>query len=125
MKNMNLFGAIRFKKWSAVRRGIGSKVAGRFVKYIQHRKDLSQVYIIASRCWYPFAIVKDAFYVLGSFATASCTRCKYQVKADDIREDIFAQRIPLCPKCRVNALPPILEINPNESYRGNSKDNII
>lgn len=35
----------------------------------------------------------------GSFATASCTRCKFQVKAEDIREDIFEQRIPLCPKC--------------------------
>ena len=35
----------------------------------------------------------------GSFATASCTRCKFQVKAQDIREDIFEQRIPLCPRC--------------------------
>lgn len=58
------------------------------------------------------------FSLKGSFATASCTRCKYQVKADDIREDIFAQRIPLCPKCRVNALPSIAETNPNENYRG-------
>lgn len=69
----------------------------------------------------PLTPLTIAFYVEGSFATASCTRCKYQVKADDIREDIFAQKIPLCPKCRVNALPPILDINPNESYGGNSK----
>ncbi|KYN22259.1 NAD-dependent deacetylase sirtuin-1, partial [Trachymyrmex cornetzi] len=41
----------------------------------------------------------------GSFATASCTKCKYQVRANDIREDIFAQRISTYSKCRVNALP--------------------
>ena len=36
----------------------------------------------------------------GSFATASCTKCKRKVEAEDIREDIFAQRIPFCPVCR-------------------------
>lgn len=56
--------------------------------------------------------------VKGSFATASCTRCKYQVRADDIREDIFAQRIPMCPECRVNSLPSLSEMNSNENYRG-------
>ena len=36
----------------------------------------------------------------GSFATASCTKCKRKVEAEDIREDIFDQRIPFCPVCR-------------------------
>ena len=36
----------------------------------------------------------------GSFATASCTKCKRKVEAEDIREDIFSQRIPFCPVCR-------------------------
>ena len=36
----------------------------------------------------------------GSFATASCTKCKRKVEAEEIREDIFDQRIPLCPVCR-------------------------
>lgn len=58
------------------------------------------------------------FIVEGSFATASCTRCKYQVKADDIREDIFAQKIPMCPKCQINVLPSLTEINSSENYRG-------
>ncbi|KAG5330815.1 SIRT1 deacetylase, partial [Acromyrmex heyeri] len=57
------------------------------------------------------------FFVEGSFATASCTKCKYQVRANDIREDIFAQRIPTCPKCRVNALPSLSEMNCSENYR--------
>eukprot|EP00112_Aurelia_sp_Birch-Aquarium-sp1_P007922 Seg1865.9 transcript_id=Seg1865.9/GoldUCD/mRNA.D3Y31 product="NAD-dependent protein deacetylase sirtuin-1" protein_id=Seg1865.9/GoldUCD/D3Y31 len=35
----------------------------------------------------------------GSFATASCTNCKYQVNSDFIRKDIFDQVIPKCPIC--------------------------
>lgn len=57
--------------------------------------------------------------ISGSFATASCTRCKHKVTADEIREDIFAQRIPLCPRCPQVALPPRNDIeNRYESYKG-------
>lgn len=35
----------------------------------------------------------------GGFLTATCTRCGYQVDCEAIREDIFAQRVPLCPRC--------------------------
>lgn len=35
----------------------------------------------------------------GSFATATCTKCKHKVKADEIKEDIFNQRIPFCKVC--------------------------
>jgi NAD-dependent protein deacetylases, SIR2 family len=58
---------------------------------------------------------------LGSFATASCTRCKYKVTADEIREDIFAQRIPLCPRCPQATLPHVNDVeNKYESYKGMS-----
>lgn len=57
--------------------------------------------------------------ISGSFATASCTRCKHKVTADEIREDIFAQRIPLCPRCPQVALPPRNDTeNRYESYKG-------
>ncbi|OON23693.1 transcriptional regulator, Sir2 family [Opisthorchis viverrini] len=36
----------------------------------------------------------------GSFATATCTSCKYQVSGDEIKETVFAQSIPYCPRCR-------------------------
>lgn len=36
----------------------------------------------------------------GSFASASCTSCKYRVSGDQIKDDIFAQKIPYCPRCR-------------------------
>ncbi|KAG2463361.1 NAD-dependent protein deacetylase sirtuin-1 [Polypterus senegalus] len=35
----------------------------------------------------------------GSFATASCLLCKYKVDCEAIREDIFNQVVPRCPKC--------------------------
>lgn len=38
----------------------------------------------------------------GSFATASCTNCRFQVDSNAIKEDIIAQRIPLCPRCNTN-----------------------
>ncbi|KAJ8248213.1 hypothetical protein GJAV_G00239630 [Gymnothorax javanicus] len=35
----------------------------------------------------------------GSFATASCLICKHQVDCEAIREDIFNQVVPHCPRC--------------------------
>lgn len=43
--------------------------------------------------------IKNVITCHGSFATASCTRCKHGVDATVIREDIFAQRIPFCTRC--------------------------
>ena len=50
----------------------------------------------------------------GSFATATCMKCKNKVDAEIIREDIFAQKIPHCPQCGENQnratpehLPPV------------------
>eukprot|EP01135_Chromosphaera_perkinsii_P001937 Nk52_evm4s213 gene=Nk52_evmTU4s213 len=38
----------------------------------------------------------------GSFATASCMVCRYQVDESVIKEEIFRQDIPMCPKCKEN-----------------------
>lgn len=35
----------------------------------------------------------------GSFATASCLRCRTQFPGSSIEEDIFASRVALCPLC--------------------------
>ncbi|XP_017798056.1 PREDICTED: NAD-dependent protein deacetylase sirtuin-1-like, partial [Habropoda laboriosa] len=89
----------------------------RFIKMLDKQKKLLRNYSQNIDTLEQVAGIENVIECHGSFASASCTRCKYQVKADDIREDIFAQRIPLCPKCRVNNLPPISELNPNESYK--------
>lgn len=41
----------------------------------------------------------NLFFFLGSFATASCTQCGHKVSAENIRPDVFEQRIPRCPIC--------------------------
>lgn len=35
----------------------------------------------------------------GSFATATCIECKTKVNGSELKDDIFAQRIPLCKSC--------------------------
>lgn len=35
----------------------------------------------------------------GSFATASCTSCRYSIDGMAIREDVFQQSVPKCPRC--------------------------
>ncbi|XP_078036474.1 sirtuin 1 isoform X1 [Augochlora pura] len=89
----------------------------RFIQMLDKQKKLLRNYSQNIDTLEQVAGIENVIECHGSFATASCTRCKYQVRADDIREDIFAQRIPLCPKCRINALPPISEYNSNENYR--------
>ncbi|KAL7023094.1 hypothetical protein ACKWTF_012489 [Chironomus riparius] len=38
----------------------------------------------------------------GSFQYARCTKCRYRISGDDIRDHIFQQRIPLCHICNKN-----------------------
>lgn len=49
----------------------------------------------------------------GSFKTATCTHCKHRVSCEDIRADIFAQRIPICNKC--GPLQPKEQTNPTSA----------
>ena len=44
-------------------------------------------------------IKKSNIDVLGSFDTARCMVCKHHVNSNDIKDDIFSQRIPYCPVC--------------------------
>jgi len=46
--------------------------------------------------------IKKVFQCHGTFATASCLHCKKKVKSEDIRKDIFEDRIPYCEKCSGN-----------------------
>lgn len=52
----------------------------------------------------------------GSFATASCTKCNVVVSSDEIRDDVLAQRIPMCAICN--------PINTNESPTENQAKRI-
>ncbi|CAD6226456.1 GSCOCG00005833001-RA-CDS [Cotesia congregata] len=88
----------------------------RFIKMLDKKKKLLRNYSQNIDTLEQVAGIENVIECHGSFATASCTKCKYQVTAEDIRADIFAQRIPLCPKCFTNSLPSLSSTNTNDNY---------
>jgi len=48
-------------------------------------------------------------FCAGSFATATCTACKRKVGADEVRDDIMAQRIPMCRVCVPEGVADVTE----------------
>ena len=54
----------------------------------------------------------------GSFATASCTSCKYQVDCEVIRSDIMNQIVPKCPKCLANNSDAFAVMKPDIVFFG-------
>ncbi|CAB0045260.1 unnamed protein product [Trichogramma brassicae] len=81
----------------------------KFIKMLETQKKLLRNYSQNIDTLERVAGIENLIECHGSFATASCTKCKYQVQADGIREDIFAQKIPLCPKCLETSLPAFKE----------------
>ncbi|XP_021936542.1 NAD-dependent protein deacetylase sirtuin-1 isoform X2 [Zootermopsis nevadensis] len=90
----------------------------RFIKMLEKHKKLLRNYSQNIDTLEQVAGIQNVIECHGSFATASCTRCKHKVTADEIREDIFAQGIPVCPCCPQVVLPPIHDTeNKYESYK--------
>jgi NAD-dependent histone deacetylase SIR2 len=46
----------------------------------------------------------------GSFSTASCLVCAYQVPASEIEADVKAKRIPVCPRAGTDVCPRSVEV---------------
>ncbi|XP_034938806.1 NAD-dependent protein deacetylase sirtuin-1 [Chelonus insularis] len=88
----------------------------RFIKMLEKQKKLLRNYSQNIDTLEQVAGIENVIECHGSFATASCTNCKFQVTAEDIREDIFAQRIPLCPKCFIDLSPSLASMNSNDNF---------
>jgi len=73
----------------------------RFIRSIEKHGKLLRNYTQNIDTLEQVAGIERAVQCHGSFATATCTLCKYKVQADQIKDDIFQQRIPYCPKCEV------------------------
>lgn len=71
----------------------------RFIKMLEDKNKLLRNYTQNIDTLEQVAGIRNVIECHGSFATASCTKCKFKATADTIRDDIFAQRIPMCPKC--------------------------
>lgn len=74
----------------------------RFIRKIEERGSLLRNYTQNIDTLERIAGISRLIECHGSFATASCTRCKFRINGDAIREDILQQRIPICFKCNPN-----------------------
>ncbi|GAA5982482.1 hypothetical protein JCM5350_000428, partial [Sporobolomyces pararoseus] len=53
----------------------------------------------------------------GSFATASCLKCRRRYPGSHIEEDVFASRVPLCPPCTAESESLRLEVEAEKVRR--------
>jgi NAD+-dependent protein deacetylase SIR2 len=72
-----------------------------FLRLLQDKNKLLRVYTQNIDNLEHLAGVREDKLVQchGSFATASCMRCKLQVSGEEIREDILNGNVPKCPAC--------------------------
>lgn len=71
----------------------------RFIKKLEERGVLLRNYTQNIDTLERIAGISRLIECHGSFATASCTRCKFRINGDAIREHILQQRIPVCFLC--------------------------
>ncbi|MCJ8730853.1 hypothetical protein PDJAM_G00189220 [Pangasius djambal] len=71
----------------------------RFIAMLDKREKILRNYTQNIDTLEQVAGVQRVMQCHGSFATASCLVCKHKVDCDAIREDIFRQVVPHCPKC--------------------------
>ncbi|XP_054166819.1 NAD-dependent protein deacetylase sirtuin-1-like isoform X2 [Oppia nitens] len=79
-------------------------ISHRFIRFLENKNKLLRNYTQNIDTLEKAAGIDRVITCHGSFATATCTHCKYRVDASVIKDDIFEQRIPKCPHC-----PPDLD----------------
>lgn len=72
----------------------------RFIRMLEMKQKLLRNYTQNIDTLEQVAGINNVIECHGSFSTASCTKCKYKCDADSIRQDIFTQHIPVCPRCQ-------------------------
>lgn len=79
--------------------------AHRFIKLLEDQDRLLRNYTQNIDTLEQVAGIKKVLNCHGSFATASCVTCGHQVPGASIKEDIFAERVPSCPRCNDSERP--------------------
>uniref|UniRef100_A0A336MTZ0 protein acetyllysine N-acetyltransferase n=1 Tax=Culicoides sonorensis TaxID=179676 RepID=A0A336MTZ0_CULSO len=77
-----------------------------FIKMLEMKGKLLRNYTQNIDTLEQVAGIRNVIECHGSFATASCTKCKAKVVAETIREDVFHQRIPMCQICNPGVPSP-------------------
>lgn len=77
-----------------------------FIKMLESKGKLLRNYTQNIDTLEQVAGIRNVIECHGSFATASCTKCKAKVDAETIRDDVFNQRIPICQICNAGVASP-------------------
>lgn len=77
----------------------------RFIRSLESHNKLLRNYTQNIDTLEQVAGISNVIQCHGSFAAATCQRCGYKVAADAIKDDIFQQRIPMCPHCTPPTTP--------------------
>lgn len=77
-----------------------------FIKMLEAKGKLLRNYTQNIDTLEQVAGIRNVIECHGSFATASCTKCKAKVIAETIRDDVFNQRIPMCQICNPGVASP-------------------
>ena len=80
--------------------------AHRFIKLLEDQGTLLRNYTQNIDTLEQVAGISKVLNCHGSFATASCVTCGHQVPGASIKEDIFAERVPLCSRCHDSSERP-------------------
>lgn len=75
-----------------------------FIKKLEEKQRLLRNYTQNIDTLETVAKIQNVIQCHGSFATATCTTCKFKVDSDYIKEKIFKQEIPYCDKCKSNEI---------------------
>ncbi|KAF9990191.1 NAD-dependent histone deacetylase sir2, partial [Entomortierella chlamydospora] len=82
-----------------------------FIKMLEDQGKLLRNYTQNIDTLEQKAGIRNVLQCHGSFATASCIRCKHQVPGDDIKESILKQQVAYCKVCRTPS--PALQSQPD------------
>ncbi|KAJ3319923.1 NAD-dependent protein deacetylase sirtuin-1 [Boothiomyces sp. JEL0866] len=75
-----------------------------FIKKLEEQGKLLRNYTQNIDTLENIAGIKNVVQCHGSFATAKCIYCGYQVPGSAIEKEIFSQTVPYCPKCKNSEL---------------------
>ncbi|TPX56722.1 hypothetical protein PhCBS80983_g04320 [Powellomyces hirtus] len=70
-----------------------------FIKLLEEKGKLLRNYTQNIDTLEQLAGIQNVVQCHGSFATAKCIVCGYAVDGGELKEDIFLQRVPRCPRC--------------------------
>ncbi|CAD5218918.1 unnamed protein product [Bursaphelenchus okinawaensis] len=77
-----------------------------FIRFLEQGHKLLRNYTQNIDTLERVAGINNVIECHGSFATATCLNCKEKYVSDDIKDDVYAQRVARCKKCNEGVIKP-------------------